>query len=1231
MLTRPQTHQSSPSTHTSLLTLDNVGAGPAPRQNDPLSTQPGLSRGRRHTSTRRPDRSGPPAVILALLLFALLCVLAPHRAQAQQATWDGTVLAKNTSLHIGPGERTTHYIKLSKKPSVNGVEIEPGDEWHVFLYINGTRSKQWWYRDLDIVPSMFRRFYFNDWNIWKGFSIYRLTDAEWQARKGDDVKFPGIDDDTPRATSVRFTHEVWDHNNNCPVHNVGPVTLGNSGGNSGNNGNNNNPDSPNDANDLNDPDNSNNPNVPNVPDAPDAPNVVTVDTNENGGSGRTDSTVTTPPGGSYTFTPDDFADTGGDPFECVRIVTLPGDGMLTLNGVAVNAGDEISRSDIDAGLLVFTPDDGGSGSPYTSFDFQAGGCDDLENEPTRTIIIDLPDESETPEGPDGTIATPPDSPYTFTPDDFADTGGDPFECVRIVTLPGDGMLTLNGVAVNAGDEISRSDIDAGLLVFTPDDGGSGSPYTSFDFQAGDCGDLEDEPTHTIIINVPEPTVPGASDDTVTTSSDGTYTFSADDFADGLFECIGIVSLPVNGVLTLNGVAVSAGDEIRKSDIDAGRLVFTPDEGESGSAYTSFTFRAGDCGDLMDEPIHSITIDVPNPAPQAPAPPIVTPTEGSTTSLDVTWVAPDNTHCPGPCPEITHYDLQYRRGMDGVWGDWIDGPRNVTVTNTTISVPDLMSPYQVRVRAVNAEGTDGAWSQPGLWSPTRESVSRRPMRIWLARFGRTIADQMIDAVGTRLQAPVDTGGLKARIAGRSLAGTQDKTTGIRNAVFPYTPVEGDVGFLPGVNGPEYHYPNFDRYDAWYGAGEDTVPGVHSRKPGGREVLRNSSFSYSGGDTRNGMPTVWVRGAATAFDGHDRINGLDVDGEVESMLLGTDFRQAKSVFGALLAHSSGKGDYRAGSDGTVRIDLSLTGIYPYASHETDRYSVWGIAGYGGGEVIPTREGKESAPADMDLLMAAGGIRSRLPKMVLDNPLIPAVDWVADVMSVRVNADGEESAGLKTRGDVSRVQMGLEAGWDPVKVAGGWLRPIIGLGFRADTGDAERGIGSDIEGRLRWVDPTQGIQVQLQAHGLLSHEDGEFRERGLSGSVSWDPDSGSRRGAAISLTSSVSDAATRGLDSFPLNPGDRDVLAGLVETGDDDRHSNAQVQVKAGYGFGVFEDRLTGIPEFGVTWSGDSRKYSAGWRLLNERSGAFEIQLEATHRRFMDNGGSDDGIGMRLGAYW
>ena len=73
--------------------------------------------------------------------------------------------------------------------------------------------------------------------------------------------------------------------------------------------------------------------------------------------------------------------------------------------------------------------------------------------------------------------------------------------------------------------------------------------------------------------------------------------------------------------------------------------------------------------------------------------------------------------------------------------------------------------------------------------------------------------------------------------------------------------------------------------------------------------------------------------------------------------------------------------------------------------------------------------------------------------------------------------------------------------------------------------------------------------------------------------------------------------------------------------------------GYGFGVFEDRFTGIPELGMSWSNESRDYSAGWRLLKEGSaaGALEILLEATHREDTDDGGSRNGIGFRLRAYW
>ena len=48
---------------------------------------------------------------------------------------------------------------------------------------------------------------------------------------------------------------------------------------------------------------------------------------------------------------------------------------------------------------------------------------------------------------------------------FSDEDGDALEAVKIVTLPGEGTLQLNGVAVSVGQEILAADL--GLLRFIP--------------------------------------------------------------------------------------------------------------------------------------------------------------------------------------------------------------------------------------------------------------------------------------------------------------------------------------------------------------------------------------------------------------------------------------------------------------------------------------------------------------------------------------------------------------------------------------------------------------------------------------------------------------------------------------------------------------------------------------------------------------------------------------------
>ncbi len=120
-----------------------------------------------------------------------------------------------------------------------------------------------------------------------------------------------------------------------------------------------------------------------------------------------------------------------------------------------------------------------------------------------------------------------------------------------------------------------------------------------------------------------------------------------------------------------------------------------DDGNGGTDTVAVTISLTDA----DEP------------PLAPLAPTVAPTPGSTTtSLDVSWTAPENAGRPA----ITGYDLRYCKGAAAACtadSDFSSGPENVATASSTITGLDPHSEYQVQVRAVNDEG-DGEWSPSG---------------------------------------------------------------------------------------------------------------------------------------------------------------------------------------------------------------------------------------------------------------------------------------------------------------------------------------------------------------------------------------------------------------------------------------------------------------------------------------------------------------------------------------
>ena len=102
------------------------------------------------------------------------------------------------------------------------------------------------------------------------------------------------------------------------------------------------------------------------PSSPSIP-VASVSARSSGVASAVTATVNTP----YVFGVNDFnfRDTEGDVLVSITIQSLATVGDLKLDGIEVAAGQTISRSDIDAGLLTFAPPHGEFGAHRNSFTF----------------------------------------------------------------------------------------------------------------------------------------------------------------------------------------------------------------------------------------------------------------------------------------------------------------------------------------------------------------------------------------------------------------------------------------------------------------------------------------------------------------------------------------------------------------------------------------------------------------------------------------------------------------------------------------------------------------------------------------------------------------------------------------------------------------------------------------------------------------------------------------------
>ena len=513
--------------------------------------------------------------------------------------------------------------------------------------------------------------------------------------------------------------------------------------------------------------------------------------------------------------------------------------------------------------------------------------------------------------------------------------------------------------------------------------------------------------------------------------------------------------------------------------------------------------------------------------------------------------------------------------------------------------------------------------------------------WLARFGRTVAEQALDGIAGRLAAP-RTPGMAGTLAGRALGADAGAWSEAEQGLAP--------GDGTGVAGSFDARP--DRHGTG-GFGHDTAGfGEPQSEPlTMRDALLGSRFTLTGAaDGAGGSLSLWGRASHGRFDGHE--GTFSLDGEATTALLGADYARGGWLVGLALAQSEGEGAYRdtktalrpasracpgdaqdllcAGAvregDGTV--DASLTAALPYASLQaSQRLTLWGALGYGAGEVTLATALGGRYRADTTWRMAAAGLRGDLLEAPAEGSG-PALALTSDALWARTAS--EKTLDLAaSASDVTRLRLGLEGSWrlaldggDAGAAPGASLVPKLEVGARHDGGDAETGFGAELGGGLVWTDPALGLTLDVSGRTLIAHEDGALEDRGFAAALGFDPRPESERGPSFSLRQDFGGQATGGLDAL-FAPAPLDERTGAEAT--------SRWTAEAAYGFPAFGGRYTASPHAGLGLATGARDLTLGWRWTPaENAHPLSFGLKAT-RRQSDGAAPEHALGFEASAKW
>ena len=409
------------------------------------------------------------------------------------------------------------------------------------------------------------------------------------------------------------------------------------------------------------------------------------------------------------------------------------------------------------------------------------------------------------------------------------------------------------------------------------------------------------------------------------------------------------------------------------------------------------------------------------------------------------------------------------------------------------------------------------------------------------------------------------------------------------------------------------------------GSQVVEAVSARADGGA----SGSHLNVGGVSLIGGGTAWSAWGRVDSGGFQaEVDGVTMDGQVVSGMLGVDAEWERLLAGVLVLRSEADGAYNLlDGDDAGTLDSALTGVYPYARLRLGgRLSAWAVAGIGTGDPLdrtgepaatganagnltPARPG-ETIDTGLDVRLGALGVRGALPAVGGFDLAVKS-----DVLWVRTASDAVPGQLAATSADVNRLRLILEGSRPWTLSSGAVLAPTVQIGLRHDGGDAETGTGVEVGAGFRYS--AGMLSVDAQVRTLLAHEAGSYEEWGASGSIRLSPNAAGL-GPSLALLPSWG-APGSAAERLWSQPDASALVAGGAAP------AAGRVDAELAWGLAALRGRgvLTPYARLALA-EGQDRSWRLGTRLALSES--LDLSLEGSSR-----GGAAHDLTLRATAPW